>query len=143
MSPANFTTRRRAGFFRLCSFQRPTTYDSLAKTENARLAACLPYIFAISRVAHLLKIANRHSLGTQKDRHATEAHLNQLLASHTTLNPDGDAIERAERPLSYSELCVDEETDSADYHRAKLYLRFHPPLDGLTAPICTTLRLRC
>lgn len=122
----------KAAFFSVQSAQKPKLYDSDAASANARLSAQLPYIFAVSRFAHYLKVMMRDKIGGYTSRGEIESFLNQWISNYVVSNDDAAFSVKAERPLREARVDVVEIPGKPGAFSAVAYLRPHFQLDELS-----------
>ncbi|GJG86577.1 type VI secretion protein EvpB [Gemmatimonadetes bacterium T265] len=120
-----------AVFLSVQSGQKPKLYDTPSATANARLSAQLPYIFAVSRFAHYLKVMMRDKIGSYTSRAETEAFLNRWISNYVVGNADAPISVKAKRPLSDARVEVAEVPGKPGAYRAIAYLRPHFQLDEI------------
>src|SRR5579862_5335058 len=80
-----------AAFFSIQTANRPKLYDKDAANANARLSAQLPYILAMSRFAHYLKVMMRDKIGSFMSRQDCERFLNQWIMNYVCADEIGRA----------------------------------------------------
>ncbi len=125
-----------AAFIGAQSLHKPAEYDDPDATANARLAARLPYIFAVSRFAHYLKAIVRDKIGSFKEKEDMERWLNNWIMNYVEPDPANASEEaKARRPLADAEVRIEENEDDPGYYRAFFYLRPHYQLEGLTVSL--------
>ncbi|MEA3083130.1 MAG: type secretion system protein ImpC [Paraburkholderia sp.] len=125
-----------AAFIGAQSLQRPAEYHDATATDNARLAARLPYLFACCRFAHYLKCIVRDKVGSFKERSEMESWLNNWIMHYV----DGDPVNssqdtKARKPLAAASVVVEDIDDNPGYYSAKFFLRPHYQLEGLTVSL--------
>ncbi len=76
----------KAAFIGAQSVYKPRTYIDKEATASDNLSARIPYMFAVSRFAHYLKVMVRDKIGSTKEREQLEKWLNEWI----TLYVDGD-----------------------------------------------------
>jgi type VI secretion system protein ImpC len=125
-----------ASFIGACSLNKPAIYDDADATANAKLAACLPYLFATCRFAHYLKCIVRDKVGSFKERSDMQTWLNNWISQYVDTNPaTATELDKARRPLAGAEVVVEEDEASPGYYNAKFFLRPHYQLEGLTVSL--------
>jgi type VI secretion system protein ImpC len=124
-----------AAFFSVQSAQKPKKYDKEAANANARLSAQLPYIFAVSRFAHYLKVMMRDKIGSYQSRSDCERELNQWITQYVT--PDDNALPsvKASHPLRDARIEVSEVPGKPGAYRAVAFLKPHFQLDELAVSL--------
>jgi type VI secretion system protein ImpC len=121
-----------ACFFSVQSAQKPKIYSTDAATANARISAQIPYIFAVSRFAHYLKVMMRDKIGGYMSRSDCDAFLNKWISNYVVSN-DGASVEvKAKRPLREARVDVTEIPGKPGAYRAVAFLRPHFQLDELS-----------
>lgn len=121
-----------AAFFSVQSAQKPKIYDSDAATANSRLSAQLPYIFAVSRFAHYLKVMMRDKIGGYTSRSEVQSFLNNWISNYVVSNEDAPFSVKAERPLREARVDVVEIPSKPGSYRAVAFMRPHFQLDELS-----------
>jgi type VI secretion system protein ImpC len=124
-----------ACFFAVPSAQKTRTYHSDAANANARLSAQVPYIFAVSRFAHYLKVMMRDKIGTYMSRDQAQTFLNNWIQSYVVSNDDATQAVKAKRPLKEARVDVEEVPGKPGALRAVAFLRPHFQLDELTVAL--------
>ena len=131
-----------AAFIGAQSLQKPIEYGDPAATANSRLAARLPYMFAICRFAHYLKCMVRDKVGTFKERADMERYLRDWIMDYVLGNANiaGDDA-KARRPLAGAEVNVEEIEGNPGYYAAHFHLRPHYQLEGVNIALSLVSRL--
>jgi type VI secretion system protein ImpC len=124
-----------ACFFAVPSAQKARTYHSDAANANARLSAQVPYIFAVSRFAHYLKVMMRDKIGTYMSRDQAQTFLNNWIQNYVVSNDDATQEVKAKRPLKEARVDVEEVPGKPGVLRAVAFLRPHFQLDELTVAL--------
>lgn len=122
------------------SLQKPQKYDDPAATANAELSARLPYLFAVSRFAHYLKVMVRRRVGSYANRADMEADLNKWINQYTC-DPGSDENQKRRYPLAAAKVEVLDVPGNPGYYTSKFYLQPHYQLEGLTASLRLTSKL--
>jgi type VI secretion system protein ImpC len=121
-----------AAFFSGQSVQKPGVYNSDAANANARLSTQLPYIFAISRIAHYMKSIMRDKIGSFASRQGVQDYLNTWLSQYVLLDDSASQEAKAKYPLREARVDVAEIPGKPGVYRAAAFLRPHFQLDELT-----------
>jgi type VI secretion system protein ImpC len=124
-----------AAFFAVPSAQKARSYHSDAANANARLSAQVPYIFAVSRFAHYLKVMMRDKIGTYMSRDQAQSFLNNWIQNYVVANDDATQEVKAKRPLKEARVDVEEVPGKPGVLRAVAFLRPHFQLDELTVAL--------
>ncbi|WP_024301781.1 type VI secretion system contractile sheath large subunit [Pseudogulbenkiania sp. MAI-1] len=121
-----------AAFFSGQSVQKAKTYNTDAANANARLSTQLPYIFAVSRIAHYMKSIMRDKIGSFASRQNVQDFLNTWLAQYVLLDDSASQEAKAKYPLREARVDVVEVPGKPGVYRAAAFLRPHFQLDELT-----------
>jgi len=121
-----------ACFFSVQSAQKPKLYSTDAATANSRISAQIPYIFAVSRFAHYLKVMMRDKLGGYMSRADAQMFLNNWIANYVVGNDTAPMDVKAKRPLREARIDVSEMPGKPGAYRAVAFLRPHFQLDELS-----------
>lgn len=121
-----------AAFFSGQSAQRAKVYNTDAANANARLSSQLPYIFAVSRIAHYMKAIMRDKIGSFASRQGVQDYLNTWLSQYVLLDDSASQEAKAKFPLREAQVDVVEVPGKPGVYRAAAFLRPHFQLDELT-----------
>ncbi len=121
-----------AAFFSVQSAQKPKKYQSNDATANARISAQLPYIFAVSRFAHYLKVMMRDKIGGYMSKGEAHQFLNNWRSNYVVGNDDAPMAVKAKRPLREARIEVQEIPGKPGAYHAVAFLRPHFQLDELS-----------
>jgi type VI secretion system protein ImpC len=131
-----------ACFISCQSLQRPLVYDDDDATANAVLSARLPYMFACCRFAHYLKCMVRDKVGSTMTRAQVQAWLTRWLMRYVDGSPATSSEEfKAAHPLQDARVVITEPADQPGRYEAKVFLRPHFQLEGLTVSLRIVSRL--
>jgi type VI secretion system protein ImpC len=97
-----------AVFFGGQTCQKPKKYDTADATANAAISARLPYIMAVSRFAHFLKVIARDKVGSFMEAKNCEQMLKRWIKNYVSSNPDAGPEMKAKYPLRSAEIEVQE-----------------------------------
>ncbi len=87
--------------------------------------------YALSRIAHYLKLVQRENIGTTKDRRLLELELNTWVRGLVTEMTDpGDELQ-ASHPLRDAKVVVEDIEDNPGFFRVKLYAVPHFQVEGM------------
>ena len=126
-----------AVFFGGQTVQKPKTYDTPQATENAAISARLPYIMAVSRISHYLKILGRDWIGSFMERDECEESLNRWISNFVLSDPKPTQQKKAQYPLAEAKIEVQEVPGEPGHYNAVAWLRPWLQLEELT----TSMRL--
>jgi type VI secretion system protein ImpC len=121
-----------AAFFAVQSAQKPKKYDKAAANENAQLSTQLPYILAMSRFAHYLKVMMRDYLGAFMTRADCERFLNQWISQYVCADDNATQDVKAQLPLRDANIEVMEVAGKPGVYKAVAFLKPHFQLDALS-----------
>ena len=124
-----------AAFFSVQSAQKPKQYDKDAANANARLSTQLPYILAISRFAHYMKVMMRDKIGSFMSRGECENFLNTWILQYVVGNDNVAAEVKARKPLREAKIEVVEVPGKPGAYRAVAFLKPHFQLDELAVSL--------
>jgi type VI secretion system protein ImpC len=123
------------------TLNQPAEYEDPDATANARLAARLPYMFAVSRFSHYLKCIVRDKVGSFKERADMQEWLQNWIAQYVTTDPTATDEVKAKYPLAAAEVTVTDVEGDPGYYNARFELRPHYQLEGLTASMRLVTKL--
>lgn len=124
------------------TLHKPPAYMDAAATGNARLGARLPYVFAVSRFSHYLKVMVRAKIGQFKSPQAMQTYLHNWLIAYVEKDPDRAAPEAlAKKPLSAAEVLVLANPENPGYYTAKISIKPHYQFEGMTAQLSLVTQL--
>ena len=157
---AGITDRREAelsklGFLSLCHYknedvavffgaqtaQKPKKYDRADATANAAISARLPYIMAVSRFSHYLKVLARDRIGTFKEREDIEKFLDRWIHNYVSAETSPDELTKAKYPLREARVEVKEIEGSPGSYNAVCFLRPWLQMEELTASMRLVAKL--
>jgi len=121
-----------AAFFSGQSTQKSKMYNTDAANANARLSSQLPYIFAVSRIAHYMKAIMRDKIGSFASRQGVQDYLNTWLSQYVLLDDSASQESKAKFPLREAQVDVVDVPGKPGVYRAAAFLRPHFQLDELT-----------
>ena len=127
-----FTVERATG--RAIAREAPTV-QRLA--DNDGLAAQLPYVLLVSRLAHYLQRVQRERVGQWDDRAALQRELDLWLRQYVADMDDPPPEVRARKPLRRASVTLDPDPDQTGWHRC--HLSVVPHLTHLGRPLTLEL----
>jgi len=123
-------------FFSVQSANKPKLYDKDEANANARLSSQIPYIMAVSRFAHYMKVMMRDKIGSFMSRNECQDFLNTWILQYVVGNPDSVGPEiKAQRPLSDARIQVEEVPGKPGAYRAVAFLKPHFQLEELAVSL--------
>jgi type VI secretion system protein ImpC len=124
-----------AAFFSVQSGQKPKKWNTNEANSNARLSAQLPYIFAICRFAHYMKVMMRNKIGRNMSKGDLQRYLSTWIAEFVLDQDDATHEQKAKRPLRAASIEVDEDPGKPGVYRTTMFLRPHLQLDELNVSL--------
>ncbi len=122
----------KAAFIGAQSVYKPRTYIDKDATASDNLSARIPYMFAVSRFAHYLKVMVRDKIGSTKEREQLEKWLNEWITLYVDGDPKNSSEEtKARLPLAAAKVTVTENEENPGYYSASVHLRPHFQLEGM------------
>ncbi len=131
---ANEKNTANAVFFSVQSAQKPKEYVGTggdAASANAAISAQLPYIFAVSRFAHYLKVMMRDYIGSYKTKGELQKMLQNWIGEYVLKSENAPEDAKAKKPLSDARIDVVENPRAPGQYQAVAYLRPHFQLDAV------------
>jgi type VI secretion system protein ImpC len=131
---ANEKNSPNAVFFSVQSAQKPKEYVGTggdAATANAAISAQLPYIFAVSRFAHYLKVMMRDYIGSYKTKGELQKMLQNWIGEYVLKSEGAPEDAKAKKPLSDARIDVIENPRAPGTYQAVAYLKPHFQLDAV------------
>lgn len=130
-----------AVFFGGQTAQKPRIYDRPEATANANISTRLPYIMAMSRFAHYLKVMARDKIGSFMEVQDCEQWLNRWIMNYVNSNPGAGPEERASYPLREARVEVKEVAGRPGAYNAIAYMRPWLQLEELTTSMRMVARI--
>jgi type VI secretion system protein ImpC len=123
------------------SLQQPETYEDADATVNASLSSRLPYLFAVCRFAHYLKVMVRDKTGRDMSREEVERYLHNWIMGYVSDDATASEERKCEAPLRKAHVEVQDDLENPGRYRAVFWLRPHFQLEGLTVSLRLLSRL--
>jgi type VI secretion system protein ImpC len=124
-----------AAFFSVQSCQKPKLWNTDEANKNARLSAQLPYIFAICRFAHYLKVMMRDKIGRYMSKDDLQRFLSTWIAEYVLDQDEATQEQKAKRPLRSAGIEVVEDPAKPGVYRTVMFLQPHLQLDELNVSL--------
>jgi type VI secretion system protein ImpC len=124
-----------AAFFSAQSCQTPKLWNTPEANSNAALSAQLPYILAICRFAHYMKVMMRNKIGRNMSKGDLQRYLSTWIAEFVLDQDDASHEAKAKRPLRAASIDVDEDPGKPGVYRTTMFLRPHLQLDELNVSL--------
>ncbi len=124
-----------AAFFQTQSAYLAKRYTTDEANSNAYLSAQLQYTLALSRVAHLVKITMRDSIGDYATAETVQARLSSWLSTYTLLDDTASSEAKAKQPFRRTEVQVSPVPGRPGALKAEVFFKPHYQLDELSADL--------
>lgn len=124
-----------AVFFGSQTAQRPKVYEENSATENAAIAAKLPYMMVTSRVAHHIKIMGRDKIGSLGDIGKVEKELNNWLLRYVNTSTTSSQSLRYRFPLAEAKITVENIPGQVGSYHAVAWMKPWLPMEELSASL--------
>jgi type VI secretion system protein ImpC len=122
----------KAAFIGAQSLYRPKKYVDDAATASDNISSRIPYMFAVSRFSHYLKVMVRDKIGESPSREQLQQQLQSWINKYVTGNPDSATeLEKAKKPLAAAKVEVIEDELNPGYYMGKFFLKPHFQLEGM------------
>ena len=118
-----------AAFFAANSAQLPKIFANTPEGKDAelnyKLGTQLPYLFAITRMSHYIKILQREHIGSWRERSDLERELNKWIKQYIADQENPSAEIRSQRPFKSAQILVEDVAGEPGWYRVKMSLRPH------------------
>jgi type VI secretion system protein ImpC len=135
----------KAAFIGANSLYQPKKFDGrngVEATAADNLSSRLPYMFAVSRFAHYLKVMVRDKIGSYKEKEPLRIWLQEWIMNYVDGDPLGSSEEtKARLPLADAKVEVFEDEENPGYYSARFYLRPHYQLEAVDIGLSLVSRL--
>ncbi len=122
----------KAAFIGAQSIYRPKKYVDDLATASDNMSSRIPYIFAVSRFSHYLKVMVRDKIGESPDRGQLETQLQTWINKYVSGNPESASeLEKAKKPLAGAKVEVVEDELNPGYYQGKFFLKPHFQMEGM------------
>lgn len=122
----------KAAFIGAQTLYRPKKYKDDLATASDNMSSRLPYIFAVSRFSHYLKVMVRDKIGQNPDRLQLQTQLQSWVNKYVSGNPESASErEKAKKPLAGAKVEVVEDEENPGYYVGKFFLKPHFQLEGM------------
>jgi type VI secretion system protein ImpC len=132
----------KAAFIGAQSIYKPKAYINPDATASDNLSSRIPYMFAVSRFSHYLKVMVRDWIGSTYERAELERRLNEWIMQYVISNPEsaGETL-KALKPLAAAKVEVFADEENPGYYGARFFLRPHFQLEGMDIGMSLVSRL--
>lgn len=103
----------------------PDTPEGQAHEISEQLGAQLPYLLIICRIAHYIKVLQREALGMDKEKQQIRDELMHWLGQYVTQDDTPQPGIRAQRPLRWAELNIDDVMGRPGWYSVHIKIRPH------------------
>lgn len=124
-----------ATFFGSKTIHKLTEYDNDLANANAQLSIQLPYVMAVSRFAHYLKVIMRDKIGSFATQGDINAYLNKWISRYVILDDSASNYIKSCFPLREARVDVTSVPGKVGIYKAVMYLRPHFYLNELTVSL--------
>ncbi|WP_159731260.1 type VI secretion system contractile sheath large subunit [Methylosinus sp. Ce-a6] len=133
----------RAVFIGAQSLARPKEYNNDPDaTASSNLAARLPYMFAVCRFAHYLKVMVRDKIGSTKEKEELQRWLQNWIVQYVDGDPANSSDEvKRKKPLAGAKITIVPNEENPGYYSATFELRPHYQLEGMNIGMRLVSRL--
>ncbi|PRZ46143.1 type VI secretion system contractile sheath large subunit [Tritonibacter scottomollicae] len=132
----------KAAFIGAQSLYRPKKYVDDQATQSDNLSSRIPYIFAVSRFSHYLKVMVRDKIGQSPDRQQLQKQLQTWINKYVAGNAESASeMEKARKPLAAARVEIVEDELNPGYYQGKFYLQPHFQLEGVDIGMSLVSRL--
>jgi len=118
-----------AAFFAATSAQEPKIYADTPEGHEAqlnyKLGTQLPYLFAITRMSHYIKVLQREHIGSWRERADLERELNKWAKQYVANQENPSAEIRSKRPFKNIAIEVSDVEGDPGWYKVRLSLRPH------------------
>jgi len=118
-----------AAFFAANSAQVSKIFANTEEGKNAelnyKLGTQLPYLFAITRMSHYIKILQREHIGSWRERADLERELNKWIKQYIADQENPSAEIRSQRPFKSAQILVEDVAGEPGWYRVKMSLKPH------------------
>ena len=122
----------KAAFIGAQSIFKPRKFMTTDATAADNLSARIPYMFAVSRFAHYLKVMVRDKVGSTKTKDQLEKWLNEWIMLYVDGDPNNSSEEtKARLPLAEAKVTIKENEEDPGYYSAHFFLKPHFQLEGM------------
>ncbi|MEO2034311.1 MAG: type VI secretion system contractile sheath large subunit [Planctomycetaceae bacterium] len=119
-------------FFGGQTCQKSKKYDRPEATANAAISARLPYIMAVSRFSHFVKVIGRDKIGSFMEASDCAAFLDRWIKNYVSADPTASPEVRARYPLMDAQVEVKEVPGAPGSYNAVIHMRPWLQLEELT-----------
>ena len=118
-----------AAFFAATSAQEPKIFPNTPEGNEAelnyKLGTQLPYLIAITRMSHYIKVLQREHIGSWRERADLERELNKWAKQYVANQENPSAEIRSKRPFKDIAINVEDLADDPGWYKVRISLRPH------------------
>ncbi|WP_428739511.1 type VI secretion system contractile sheath large subunit [Sulfurimonas sp.] len=118
-----------AAFFAANSAQEPKIFADTPEGNEAelnyKLGTQLPYLFAVTRMSHYIKVLQREHIGSWRERDDLERELNKWAKQYVANQENPSAEIRSKRPFKKIKIDVEDIDKDPGWYKVKIALRPH------------------
>lgn len=132
----------KAAFIGAQSLYKPKKFVDDEATASDNLSSRIPYMFAVSRFAHYLKVMVRDQIGATKEKEQLERELQEWISQYVHGDPANASEEsKAKLPLAGAKVEIIEDEENPGYYMGRFLLRPHYQLEGMDIGMSLVSRL--
>jgi len=118
-----------AAFFAANSAQAPKIFPNTPEGKQAelnyKLGTQMPYLFAVTRMSHYIKVLQREHIGSWRERADLERELNKWAKQYIADQENPSAEIRSKRPFKKIQIDVEDVEGDPGWYRVKMAMRPH------------------
>ncbi|QOG11549.1 type VI secretion system contractile sheath large subunit [Arcobacter sp. FWKO B] len=118
-----------AAFFAANSAQAPKIFPNTPEGKQAelnyKLGTQMPYLFAVTRMSHYIKVLQREHIGSWRERADLERELNKWAKQYIADQENPSAEIRSKRPFKKIQIEVEDVEGDPGWYRVKMAMRPH------------------
>lgn len=132
----------RAAFLGAQSIYKPSRFVDKDDTASQNLSSRIPYMFAVSRFAHYLKVMVRDWVGSSYEEAEIQRRLQTWINQYIEGDPANASEDaKARRPLAAAQVDVYPDEENPGSYAARVFLRPHYQLEGMNIGLSLVSRL--
>jgi type VI secretion system protein ImpC len=131
-----------ATFIGAQTVHKAAVYQDPGATQNANLAARLPYLFASCRFAHYLKCMVRDWVGRARDAESLERELRTWVMQYVDGQPENSSeATQARKPLKGADISITPDEENPGYYKGVFRFLPHYQFEGMDVSLSMVSRL--
>lgn len=130
-----------AVFYGAQSCQKALEYIDAADNANAQLSARLPYVLAVSRIAHHLNCITRDKIGGFVTEEQCKSYLSEWIGQYVSPDENAASWIKAQKPLQGASIQVERVPGNPGRYSAVVLLKPHVQFEALSAQLSLVAEL--